>query len=320
SRENLDRFAQDLLAFDDPRLRSSAVNAVGGEWSRKDPLRWAAYAAQHLQGENRNAALFQAVRSLAASKRFDEARSMIEQLPESSARSSAVNDLGLRWGVQDPKGALAWTQSLPSEKERRAAEQRILGSARLTVEDLVTIANTAPEEATRHTAVQAAARKLIDSDVESAIVWAEKLPEELRPSVQSKVAAKLAQSDLARGTAYALQIKAEKNKVHAIHEIARELTSKDPRATAQWIGGLPANLQEPKTSGLVMAWYDIDAREASAWVESLPAGRLRDRALMSLAFCVSKSDKTAGRDIAMRISDPGLRGTALRTPILSSGR
>ncbi len=64
-------------------------------------------------------------------------------------------------------------------------------------------------------------------------------------------------------------------------------------------------------------WAAVDASQAAGWIDTLPPGGLKDRALSSFVGGISESDPAAGVQWAQRISDPKLRDEALAQSVRS---
>jgi hypothetical protein len=94
-------------------------------------------------------------------------------------------------------------------------------------------------------------------------------------------------------------------------ELAWTAAGRDPNATAQWIGALPAGpAQTAGAKQLVRSWAAQAPDAAAAWIESLPAGRTRDTAAGAFAGVAARKDPEAAREWLQQITDPALRSHA----------
>ncbi len=88
-----------------------------------------------------------------------------------------------------------------------------------------------------------------------------------------------------------------------------------PRARAAadwWIAQAPENLRESQTRELMHAWCTEDFAEAAAWLQTLPAGHLRDAGLESLSHWLAPYDMPAVVSWATLFHDDQRRDNALR--------
>ena len=154
---------------------------------------------------------------------------------------------------------------------------------------------------------------MLDGDTEAAIALAGTLPDESRRSLQRRIAPKLALTDLARGTAFALRIDEEHARISAIDAIHQNLTQKSTQATIDWTWTLPEDLQLRVVVGIVTHWYREDEAAAKAWVAGLPQSRVRDRAATWLTWEVARRGDRAGAEaIANGINDPESKASAFK--------
>jgi hypothetical protein len=278
-------------------------------WAQRDPTA-AGLLAAHLTGDARTAVAAEVVQVLAASEEFAKAAQLLRLLPTSREKSDLLQQLGSRWAVAQPTIALQWAQSLDSA-DRRAAENGVLGASGLTQEELLALANASTDPASSATAMNSVADRMIANDVQQAMQWVTQVPAQYRADIQGRIALKLAETDAARGTAYALAIEDGNARNTSLDAINSELVSRDPDAAIEWLQELPEESQEHATVVTVSLWYDQDSAEVSRWINTLGEGNLRDRALHVLSSKLAPTNPDAARQTARQIADPGLRTSAL---------
>lgn len=310
--ERLEFLGEGLPLIHDTNHRSSAASSIIYAWTRKDALKLASYATEHLSGDHKNRALERAIEALGKSARFSDAQTVLNQMPASKVRTQTIESLAQRWGSLDIDGGFAWARQLASAGDRLNAERALIGASRqgAWVERLQELATLYATEETRMTWDSAIGEKLVAIDVVTAAGWAETLQPASRDLMRHRIAAKVAQTDLAQGTALALRIEGDSARTSAIDQIHRELWEKDMQATTAWMWTLPDEFQHRVVVGVVMKWYRADEPGATAWVESLPASRVRDRAMMWLAWEVNRAHPASATEMANKIADPALRKTA----------
>jgi hypothetical protein len=176
---------------------------------------------------------------------------------------------------------------------------------------LIRKANVEQDSMLKRIWMNSAADRMIKTDPLAALDWSSNLPADVRWNVQAKIAAQISKSDLETGTKTALAIAAPSAKEFALVGIRNDLLIKNPKDAAQWLTSLPTDCQEHLVSGLVTNWYMIDSIEASEWVEALPKGLTRDRAVMFLATKLAETDVATARKTAEAIGDLQLRTSTL---------
>ena len=284
-------------------------------WARKDPTRLAAFAFEHLDGNIKTNALDSAVKELAKKGRFVEAESVLNKLPQSEKRTKSFKTLAADWGRQDIEGAIAWARGHSSPADQLDLEKSAIlaGAYKLTLQQARDLATGYATEQTRPFWDSVIGGKVLEGDTEAAIALARTLPDESRRKLQTRIAPKLAQTDLARGTAFALQIDNESSRISAIDAIHHQLTQKSTQAAIDWTWTLPEDLQKRVVVGIVTQWYREDEAATKAWVASLPQNAVRDRAATRLAWEVARGGDRAGAEaIANGINDSESKASAFK--------
>ena len=306
--ERLEFLSEALPLIHDPRQRSSATSLFISTWARKDALSLAAYATEHFSGDQKNSAFERAVEALGNDARFNDAQTVLNQMPASEARTRTIQSLAQRWGRVDIGGGFAWARQFEAAEDRLKAERALIGkaSAGASLERLQELATLYATGETRTAWDSVIGRKLVGTDVAAAAAWAETLQPASRDLLRRLVAVKVAETDLAQGTALALRLEGPL----AIDEIHHALWKKDMHATTDWMWTLPDEFQHRVVVGIVMQWYRADEPGATAWVESLPASGVRERAMMWLAWEVERAHPGAGEAVASKIADPKFKETA----------
>jgi hypothetical protein len=94
----------------------------------------------------------------------------------------------------------------------------------------------------------------------------------------------------------------------ALEAIANAKAGADRKASAEWLAGLPAQVEMgdiPKWN--VHRWVDDDPAAAAQWIESLPAGAFRDKAVQGLSERARSADPFVAAEWATRIGDPKIK-------------
>jgi hypothetical protein len=306
----LDNMAAHLAFLSTDRERASVAGSVARQWARRDPAAVELLVA-HLTGEVKAAAVSEAVRVLIESGNFGGASHLVHSLSPSREKSTALRQLASRWAREHPGIALQWSRSLNSEDDRRAAESGILEASGLTREEITALTNASADPVSGAAAINSVADRMVQSDLQLAMQWLTQVPARFRPGVQQRIAIKLAESDPARGTAYALAIEDSDARDSSLDAINSELLSRNPDTAVQWLQELPPESQERAAFNTVSLWYDMDSAQVSRWIDTLDAGDLKDQALLALSSKLAQTNPDAARNAARQIGDPDLRTTAL---------
>lgn len=284
-------------------------------WAEKDPMRLAAFAFEHFDGQIKTLALDRAVGGLLKYGQFLEAEALLNKLPQSKKRTDSFKRLAEHWGRQDIEGAIAWARghSSPADQFDWEKSAILAGAYQLTLQQARDLAARYATEQTRPFWDSVIGGKVLEGDTEAAIALARTLPDESRRRLQARIAPKLALADLARGTAFALQIENESSRIDAIDAIHEQLTQKSTKAVIDWTWTLPEDLQQRVVVGIVTHWYREDEAATKAWVASLPQNRVHDRAATWLAWEVARGGDRAGAEaIANGINDAESKASAFK--------
>ncbi len=93
--------------------------------------------------------------------------------------------------------------------------------------------------------------------------------------------------------------------------IAVKAASQDPASAAKMILNLDATFRSAAIDGLVYKWFDHDSEALSDWINTLPKGSDRDKAIAATTRSLSGVDKVAAREAAAAIDDETLRASVL---------
>jgi hypothetical protein len=291
--------------------RKTALGALVFYWARKDVTSLLEFA-QHLEGDERSTALEKAIPPLLASGRFGEADDLLLQITASFPRKTVIREIARARGRKDPHEALLWAATIENPDEQREAISFAMSEAipRWGTEELLELADTSTVPYVRTMCISAVAAKLVDPDANIGLAWAEQLPADLKGIAKRRIAMELAKKDPARSTSVALQLPAPDQ---LLDEVQRNLVKQGPERVIAWMNTLPEEYREREAWVLVGHWYHIDPKRVSSWIDQLPSGRVRNRALAALATNISKHDVSSARAVLSRIDDAQLRTAFLDT-------
>jgi hypothetical protein len=290
----------------------AVVSRLAAMWAVRDQDSALAFARQ-LDGDFRNHALSDIGRVMIQNGQFSQADQLLQEMAYSTARSQFLGDVARRRSLKDPYEALLWVNSFDRKEDKKNATDAVISEAvpRLSTEQLLELANTTEDQSVRSMCTSGAAEKLARVNAPEAAAWAERLPEDVREIALLRITRTWGSSDGAAATAYVLGKPDLKVRATAIYEIGKEITRHDPRAAAEWIDTLPAEFQIRSAVGLTHEWYSVDSMAVTKWIDGLPPGPVKDRSIMSLAYCVKRSEPDKAVELAATIKDSELRQSIL---------
>jgi hypothetical protein len=268
--------------------------------------------AQYLQEDERPIAFEKAIPLMLASGRFSEADDLMLKIPLSPNRKSVIREIARARARVDPHEALLWAGNIESPDEQLDAVRSAMSEAipKWSTDELLELADTSTLPQVKKMCISAVAAKLAETDANSGLAWAEQLPADLKGIAKRRIARELAKTDPARATSVALQIPGPDQ---LLAEVQRHLIEQGPEPVIVWINTLPEEYREREAWVLVGHWYRIDPQQVSSWVNQLPPGRVRNRALAALATNLQKRDVPSARQVLSQIDDAELRTAFLDT-------
>ncbi len=268
--------------------RPDLVASLVGNWASHDPaaaLAWTQNAG--LPPQVLTDTLSRVLSSLAQTDPAGAAAAAAA-ISSSPIRQESLACVARAWSASDPVAALAWAEGLPAtagDKWQNISE---------TV--LETWANDDPAAAaayleshpargdTQVMAVALIAREWTDRDQAGALAWAVKLPEgDAQVSALREILTKQAEDDPDASWALLKQLPLDQQRYQNLQtEVLQAIIGDDPAKSIPYWAQLPVEAQRNSVSQLVSLWTDQNPGEAAQWVDGLPAGEMRDRAVASL--------------------------------------
>jgi hypothetical protein len=300
-----------LDLMDDPARRKNIFTVIVSTWANKDLASLLEYA-KHLEGDERSVTLEKAIPRLLADERFGEADDLLLQIPNLPTRKYVIREIARARGRKDPHEALLWAGNIERADEQHEAISYAMSEAipKWSTEELLELADTSTLPYLKKMCISAVAARLAETDANSGLAWAEQLPADLKGIAKQRIVRELAKTDPARATSLALQLPAPDQ---LLDEVQRHLIKHGPERVIAWMYTLPEEYREREAWGLVDHWYRLDPQQVSSWVNQLPPGRVRNRALAALATNISRRDVTSAREVLSRIDDAELRTAFLDT-------
>jgi hypothetical protein len=233
----------------------------------------------------------------------DPAKTLRDPAALEHLNSSEIEALSTRWFKADPSGLLAWRASLTEGNTRQTADTAILDFLQGLKDDAPTLQSkiaSLPADLADRIQLRLQTRELSDyhhvADQPS-----------LPPPDPAALAAKLADAR-SRHPLPDDELSATSRAINAAFIESGQF----PEA-ARWLSGMPENQSAPDecVRSLVSDWVLKDSTAASAWIDSLPAGHLRDQAANQLVETIQEDDPVNAIVWAKSISDQEARQKAV---------
>ncbi len=214
------------------------------------------------------------------------------------------------WARQDPMAALAWANTLTTEKGQ--ALSAVVGEVAKTDPKKATEMLATMDAADRAGAYRTVAEQYGASNFSEAQAWVRTLPADEQDAAMASAIRGLAQNDpLAASKQVSLMAEGDA-KNRAIPDIVGNLSRVDPQAAAEFIKQqTSASAQQESMRPLMSTWVAQDSQAALAFATSLPAGDVQDSAYISYVWNNNSAAPADQIQVAKAISDERDRSRAI---------
>lgn len=303
----------EALRNEDPILRSMQFGRLFGELAARNPAAALAYLETMDRGGNEYAlALF-----------------------------ALLKDIGKR----DPRRALALAKKLAATSEQLVVYSVLFDQfAAERAADAVPLLDLVPAGGARNYAIRALTTRWADQDLESALVWAQRLGNaEDRVLAVEAVLFKLAENEPWRAFAVAAQnldgdalerivalvfkqlktidpvhaadfvrwLPAGETQTHVMLDLARAMAERNPAQALEWSGALPtAEQRQLALNNVLDVWLAKSAGAATDYVSKMPRGDAQTAAAAHLAEQLAATDPAAAADFARGLKSASARQAA----------
>jgi len=198
------------------------------------------------------------------------------------ASQGGASIIASEWAKQDPTAAMAWANSLTTEKNQ--AMSSLLGEVAKTdpakaAEMLKTMAGSDKASAYRRIAEEYGA-----SNFNEAQSWIRTLPAEEQDEALASAIGGLSRNDPKAAAKQVALMTDSDAKDDAISDVVGPLARMDPKAAADFIKQGSEDAQQDSMRELMPSWVAQDPSAALSYASSLSAGDVRDSALQSYVF------------------------------------
>lgn len=320
----------ELERFTEKQARERALHAMARGLAKEDPVAAAALSRQHDSTEMLNDAL------MAASRVGRETmRQVIAAAGEKLRPDGDFSELMLRYPDEDWRsmlgkdsyfeGALQFPRMI--EARRLLADERLRlleqfdqlpndGGSKLsdslmrawTLDDPKTALNWALSKSNGKT--DARLRTALDfwvgDDAGAARAWVSQLPDSpQKTELGNRLAAGLAAKGDIDGALEFFVPGSGKESLEALGGIGLAKSGSDPAGAIKWMASLPEKAEAYKVIEWNLgAWFSRDPSAVATWIETLPKGMMRDKALHGFSYQAKNADPFTAGEWADAIDDP----------------
>jgi hypothetical protein len=259
---------------------SNVIRTCFENWSESNPEEAAVHAAKFPPGFQREAALeivaeTWAQSDLQSALHWAEAFSAKKQPNRLSTDSPLPNVLDT-WLDADSESALRWLEAFPAGEQKSEVVSTLIRYIRADDCDLPLaerLIAMAPSDRAREQAWGSYVGSWCDSDLDGAVIWAQKQPAALQETVLPKLAENMAQTDPSRALELVSTL-SDAAREKATNSVLKSWANIDATAATLWLQKQPpqASLYE----SVAQAWVAQDLAAATQWVNALEDGPMKD--------------------------------------------
>ncbi|MDB6019744.1 MAG: hypothetical protein JWR19_4233 [Pedosphaera sp.] len=262
--------------------RTAARNTLLRRWANLDGQG----ALQSVSEMDEGEAKVQAMSAVAGVLVNSEPHLLAQQASAlSGSRSSRelIQNLANSWAQSDIQSALTWANQLPDGIGKKDALAIIrFQLAKQNPEQTSAEISQLPAGDARNSLISNLAAQWGLSNPQSAIDWANTLPENEKKLAMSNLVGAWAQNDPSAAGTYAAQMPSGEAQSQATMSVVSSWANKNPDQTAAWVLQFPeGDLREQGIREVVGIWTLSDSKSVQNWAEGLPESSTRDIALKS---------------------------------------
>lgn len=265
--------------------RNSVIAAVAQHLARHSPSRAAAIAAL-ITGWEKNLFLSRHVQELSRSGNHHSAANSVKLIEHSESRADAIETITRNWAMVDQPAALEWARRLQEPTERTGALLAIISAIgqKSGPDAVIGFMDEVDDPMVRQRGVEEVTRLLVrDGHIKEGLRWLESLSAELQGPGLLQLAHASAAADPDWWIAYARSLNDKRLGTDLISTAVSRTAEKNPVEAARIVQGLSSDQNTVAVIHLINYWFHADKDGLRKWVESLPQGDLKDKALARLA-------------------------------------
>jgi hypothetical protein len=298
-------------AMADPQLRSIASQAVLSAWADEDPQA----AWSYVMNNDAGAGQLQLFITIAA-RDPGGAAALTRQIEDPASRKRAHLSLASFWASQDPWAALGWANSLDDEATRRQVLPIVLEAmAQQDPRAALDLALAEADASVRQPAVSRILARVVGRDPDAGLALLDRLPEDFPLEDMTWIlAGSLVAADAEKVPGYLARLPPGKARVNFLNTMVQSKINRGAAGEALPFldllaeGAGRADVYHTFARG----WGQDDPHGTAQWLEQLPPGRVRDRAVQGFSASLLESDPEAAFVWAASIDEPQRRDSQLR--------
>ena len=216
---------------------------------------------------------------------------------------SGASIIASEWAKQDPAGALAWANSLTTDKSQAlgAVAGEVANADPKKAADMLA---SMTGSADLGSAYRSVATRYGAANFSEARAWINTLPADEQASALASAIGGLSKTDPIAAAAEASRIEDGETKDRLIPTIVGDLARSNPKAAADLLTKQSSDRAKREGVGeLMQTWVNQDPRAALNFATSLEPGEIQDHALRSWVWSNSSASPAETIKVAEKISD-----------------
>ncbi len=223
-------------------------------------------------------------------------------------RERGMEEILARANLDEVKRALKWAESLPDGPGKKAAMADILerwaqmdglGATNYAAQLYESTGNAGP--------LREALKGWAQTDPNRALQQLQSmgLADGLKADIRTDLVAQWTEQSPQTAAAYATSNRDTGSWQGLVATVANEWSKEDPKMAANWIGSLPAGLDQIHAiNATISNWFQTNPSEVASYVSSQSPGQSRDMMALTLARQIGQEDPSAGLQWAVTVGDP----------------
>jgi hypothetical protein len=243
----------------------------------------------------------------------------LNDIADLNERTAARNTLLRRWANLDGPGALQYVSGMDEGEAKIQAMSTVAGVlVNSNPQLLAQQASILSGSRSDRELVQDLANSWAQSDVQSALAWANQLPDGIvKNDALSIIRFQLAKQNPQAASVEINQLPAGDTRNSLISNLAAQWGLANPQDAINWANTLPENEKKLAMSNLIGAWAQNDPLAAGTFAAQMPSGEAQNQATMSVVESWTAKDPKAAADWVLQFSDTELQEQGIREIIRS---
>jgi|LakMenE18May11ns_1017448.scaffolds.fasta_scaffold9848376_1 hypothetical protein len=275
----------------------------------------------HYNGQERTDLLLGVATQAMLDISLEDGLTLLQELPTGAVYDAASAALGKRFAELDPARGIGWLKSLPETKEGTYATMAFYNKLAL-VDPALSLQSLKELNPVRQgEAMRSVLNELGNQNAEQLIVALQD------PDFRALCAqhALRPQNYILNGILNANEFEKAATLANQPDYSTKDMSNvigrwarADPNSVASWLEGNVGSLQEDRLAAsekLTALWATMDAIEASAWLQKLPPGSLRDYGIKGLVEAIAPKDGRSAAEWVESIQDPAFRAVTAESVV-----